>query len=173
MAANYSILKIENNHSNSSFSIVPPLQVEEIPHSVENAGVYINHGILIGEILGLNMENTIETMDMLHRVGAQLDEDAPNRVIKGVPVLPEVTEDLIVELESVLQKIRSSVDDDGRPLENNGNALNSSPRLDKDEEGRLFIKSHHIYLFELREMLIRITELLRYGFNNNLLITYE
>ena len=169
MAANYLVWKIDNNHSDSNYKIIPKEKEYEIPHEVE-VGIYLNHSILFGEIVGLKMEELLWVVDMLHRVGQDLEEDLGEQY-NGVPIITEIAEKALKEIELVYNELHQAVDANARPLDTlNGHLLKKSPSIGVDEEGRLFFHSHHMYLFDLLEVQIRIMELIRYAFKENVLL---
>jgi hypothetical protein len=171
MAANYSELIIDNR-PNQGYNIIPKEKTYEMPPNVIDIGVYINHTILIGEILGLNTEELLWAVNMLHRVGAQLEEDLPERSSTGTPVIKEIAELLLKEFENVFKTLDNAIDEEGRPLKITGESLISSSSLGTDDQGRLFINSHHIYLFDLQEKLKMLIDLINYAIKNNLLLRY-
>ncbi len=170
MAANYSSLIIDNEHSNPDYNILIGGKIQEIPHGIDGAGVYINHTILVGEILGLNVQEAISIMEIVHRVGKQLEDDFPDNVSKGTPIIRETGEILLKDFEDIYTALNNAIDEEGRPLEITGESLKNSPRIEIDEQGRMILKSHHIYLVELREMLHGMIKLLSYGIKNNMLL---
>lgn len=172
MAGYYTELVIDNQHSDPNYTILPGDSLGALPPKVTDANTYINHFILAGEILGLDMEDLKWCMEMLSRVGKDLENDLPEGVYNGTPVIKEVAEMLLKEFTKLRQALDGSVDREGRPVGEGGECLRNSDSIDANEDGRLFFRSHHIYVFDLQEKLKSFTGLLSYSLQNNLLLRY-
>lgn len=172
MAGYYTELVIDNQHSDPNYNILSGDSIHAMPPKVTDANTYINHSILAGEILGLDVEDLRWCMEMLSRVGKDLERDLPEGVYDGTPIIKEVAELLLKESQKLFQALERAVDKEGRPEGELGELLKNSASIGTNEDGRLFFRSHHIYVFDLQEKLKLFIDLLSYSLANNLLLRY-
>lgn len=171
MAGYYTELIIDPQHSDPNYNISSE-SVHAMPSNVTDANTFINHSILAGEILGIETEDLKWCMEMLSRVGNDLEKDLPDGAYNGTPVIREVAELLLKEFEKILQALQQAVDIEGRPVGKSGELLKNSSSIGINEDGRLFFHSHHIYIFDLQEKLKLFIDLISYSLVNNLLLRY-
>jgi hypothetical protein len=130
-----------------------------IPVGIERAGLYINHGILAGDLLFVDIEPAVK---IVNEIDAR-DEDQDLFIRDG-----DLTT-LIEIFKEIRDKLEGAVDKDGRPYDNEeGRSLDASSLTEKDELGRLYFVSRHLHLMVLMEMLDEMIRLMEYAQKNHL-----
>jgi hypothetical protein len=136
----------------------------EPPVPVTNAGLFLNHAILLGEILGIDTVEPLETINQVHNLPEAISHF----------FIEEDYEVMIPFLNQVLAGIDSAADRDGRPLASPAAAkLLAHPLLRQTEGGSLVLLSHDIYLFDLRESLVMIRDMFVFARDHQLLVRME
>ena len=134
------------------------------PEPITDAGLYLNHAILLGEIFGLDAANALETINQVNGLPASI-----------MHFFVEEDYDVMISfLDQLLAAIDSAADQNGRPLASPEAAkLLASPLLRQTAEGSLVLLSHNVYLSDLRENLIAIRDMFHYARQHQLLLRME
>jgi hypothetical protein len=130
------------------------------PRRFEEAGKIFNGGLLAGELLGAPVSEALriieETFDLPDSVPHLYFEDE-------LPVLAAV-------LSDVLERLRSAIDEEGRPVGPGGAVLARSPLFEPDTQGRMRIRSGRYRLDDLAGDLKRLREFLTYAIQHDVLV---
>ncbi|MCU0837090.1 MAG: hypothetical protein MUE49_00020 [Rhodospirillales bacterium] len=116
-----------------------------IPERLEDAGRVFSHGLLIGDLLGLDTKPAQDALDTVYG----LPDDLPRLFLEDAIAL------LHDQFLSVAAALAEALDD-GRPVGEGGARLTASPFITADSEGRLRVQSTR---FPLSLLLFRINEL--------------
>jgi len=122
-----------------------PAPSSGVPARVEDAGRVFSHGLLVGDILGIDTEAAQQAIDTVYN----LPDDLPRLFL----------EDAIAVLHATYSRIAAALAaalDDGRPVGEVGARLAASPYVATHDDGRLHIRGTR---FPLDLLLYRFTEL--------------
>ncbi len=171
--ANFHTLRINNQHTNSHYAVLPSAREHEIPAAIKDADLYINHTIVVGEILGLPVDGIVSAMEMLDRVRLQAEADLPNVQNIATPIIKELAPRILDDFERIWSMFNAAMDQDGRPSSANGELLRNSSYVKSDTSGRMMFIGRLVYLMDLREQMGKIIALLKFGLQNDLLIQLD
>lgn len=139
---------------------MPPIPAG-VPSRVEGAGLYLNHGILIGELFGLD---TAEALNTVNEVGDGPESLPRLFIADDFPVMIDL-------FEGVAERLAQAVDAAGRPRDSEwGRRLRASPLLAEQDDGRLVIESRKVELADLQEKARDIAALFRFARDEKLLV---
>lgn len=138
-------------------SPLPPLP-PDVPASFPKAGLLINHGVLAAETLGLDTSELQWRLDAVTSV--------PEPVIQAYD--EEDAVEMVRLFSAVGEALLRALDDDGRPRGEMGERLAASPHLGRDEEGRLYFKSHRLHAIDLRRALSPFSHFLKFAADHGL-----
>jgi hypothetical protein len=119
----------------------------------------VNHGLLVGELLGVDTAEAIEILDALERAYNIYQDYFPEREPLEKLIYPEDTLILYKTFSETLALLNEALDEDGRPKGISGAQLAASPLIETDASGHLSTRSHHLSLLELK---VRLDELCRF-----------
>ena len=159
--ADYSTLALQAPRDNEGRrSELPPLP-SDVPGAVEDAGLYLNHGILVGELLGVEGSDALAAINEVHG----LPEGMPRLFISDdYPTLQ-------LFLGALTDKLASALDGDGRPRPGaHAERLLASPLITRDGAGRLATVSRHVLLGDLREHLLALLAMFSFAKEQGLLV---
>lgn len=141
---------------------LPPLP-SGVPASFPKAGLLINHGVLAAEILGL------DTSELQWRLDAVTG--LPEPVIQAYD--EEDAAEMVRLFAAVTEALLEALDDEGAPRGEKGEQLAASPHLARDEEGRLYFKSHRLHAIDLRRALPLFSRFLKFAADHGLWLRIE
>ena len=125
-----------------------------VPATVERAGLYINHGAAVGDLLGVDTQPLIDVYNEIYNRDDEAD------VLIHQDQLPI----LIEGLAEIRARLDQAIDADGKPQPNaGGRALAASSLIETDALGRLFLKSRYVDLVDLREQRGAMLAMLAYA----------
>lgn len=116
-----------------------------VPERLEDAGRVFSHGLLVGDILGVDTKAAQEALDTVYN----LPDDLPRLFL----------EDAIEQLRATYRAIAAALAaalQDGRPVGKGGERLAASPHIATDDEGRQHVLGTR---YPLRLLLVRLNEL--------------
>jgi hypothetical protein len=132
----------------AALELVGDLPVTVTPRRIERANVVLNHGLLVGDLLGIPIRDAQRVLD------AVADRDDPT-----------LTTGEIAVVRDTYRAVRAALDlattPDGRPAENRaGEALRGSDLFESDTAGVLAVRHRRMPLPELRGALDAIDRML-------------
>jgi hypothetical protein len=137
--------------------------VDGAPGRLVGAGRTLNHGLLLGALLGVptaRAEEIIADVD-------SLPSDVPRLFLEN-----DLAE-MIATYRGVHSRLGEAIDDEGRPVGGKGAALAASGRLAQDDQGRLFVRTGHVSLADLVADLARLSSFLEAAVASGLLVMKE
>jgi len=137
-----------------------PSLPDGIGPQLAEAGLTINHGLLVGELLGVK---TTDTMRLLEDI---------NRIPDSLPtvLLGEDIRDLYETFSQISIALHESIDSEGCSKGIGGTVLEGSELVEADQEGRLYLQSRHLELLELKFRLAELSRFFQVAIDHNLLI---
>lgn len=134
-----------------------------VPRTYPGAGLLLNHGILAGELLGLDTREAQQTVDvaggMPEGVIRAYDEDDARALAR-----------LLATVEAALGE---AVGPGGAPRGPLGQRLAASPLVTRDGEGRLLFASHRLPVADLQRELPAFRRFLGYAADHGLWLLIE
>lgn len=127
-----------------------------VPPEFPDAAAVVSGGLLLGEILGVDTADAVQTLEVATRATAlrrETDEDAERLLFDDDLTVLRDTFDAIAAVAA------SAVDADGRPAGRAGDRLVQSEHVSLDEDGRAFIGTRRIRVADLAD---RISDLVRF-----------
>lgn len=117
-----------------------PQRPEGVPLVFPGAGLLLNHGLLAGELLGLDTSEAQGVVDRQGRMPEDFEEVYDDDDVAALHVY-------LAELAGAL---REAVDTDGRPSSPAAEGLAASPLLETEPGGRLVFRSRLLPVADLR-----------------------
>lgn len=127
---------------------------------IEKANLVLNHGLLVGELLGIPIHQAQRIIDQVYD---QADT---------YPYFDVEKQTWLLNTYTIISKaLDSAINEDGTPADNaSGKALTQSDLLDIDNNDSLIIKHRRVRLEDLRHKLSELTRFLSFAIGNNLWI---
>jgi hypothetical protein len=153
----------------SSLSVYVPSTMKggfrgEIPAPIRDAGLFLNHAILLAEMFGIDAAAALESVNQVHG----LPEGIPHLFIR------EDHDVMVPFLGRLLDELDAAVDSNGRPRASTGaSTLLANPLLRRADDGALVLRSHDIALAELRERVAAMRDLFAFARDHGLLVRME
>ena len=116
------------------------------PDRLQDAGRVFSHGLLVGDMLGLDTAAAQQTLDTVYH----LPDDLPRLFLEDAIAV------LQASYRGIAQALAAALDDDGRPAGQGGARLAASPHIAADAQGRLQVRGTR---FSLSLLLARLQEL--------------
>lgn len=135
----------------------PPASLAE--ERVEDASRVWGHAILVGEILGIDMDEVQAELDGIYG----LPDDLPWLFL-------EESMTLLRKALALLLKSLGHAIEDGRPIGEGGARLAASPHIVERPDGRLQVSTTSFALDELQSRLEAIDRMLQYALDHGLLV---
>jgi hypothetical protein len=140
-----------------------PARPADVPDVWENAGLLINHSLLVAEILGIDASDLLWRLEAIWAVPAEVlrafdEEDA--RVMDRI-------------FERVEDALGEALDEDGAPRGELGARLAASDHLGSDRHGKLYFRSHRLDVRDLRRYLGPFRRFLRFAADQGLWLRVE
>ena len=134
-----------------------------LPRRFPEAGLLLNHGLLVAELLEVDTEAAAATLE--------LAEGGPEGLIRA---LDEEDAGLLAPFfDEVAQSLQNALDPAGLPQGSAGSLLAASPLVTTDEPGRLILRSHRLPLIELRDRLPTLARYLRFAADHGLWALFD
>ncbi|HSF43575.1 MAG TPA: hypothetical protein VLT87_27525 [Thermoanaerobaculia bacterium] len=140
-------------------SKLPP----EVPRTFTGAGLLLNHGILAAELLGLDTREAQTAIDVAGGM--------PEGVLRAYD--EEDAEILAKILAATAAALGEALDAGGGSRGPLGERLAASPLLGLDDQGRLFFKSRHLLVNDLRRELPALSRFLKFAADHGLWLRIE
>lgn len=135
---------------------------------LEKANLVLNHGLLIGEMLGIPIRKAQQIID---RVYNQLG--SPNGT--GPAILRTSEQQwLLMTFSAISSALYRAINTDGTPSQNTfGKVLGNSDLLEMAEDGSLIITHRQLHLSDLQRKLCRLNEFLSFAIGNGEIIKMQ
>ncbi|HIK17862.1 MAG TPA: hypothetical protein IGS53_21600 [Leptolyngbyaceae cyanobacterium M33_DOE_097] len=140
---------------------------------LDDAGLVINHSLLVGEILGENINPAIELLDEINRANRLFEESYENAESSSA-ILYEEDINLLYEIFSkILEHLSAAISHTGQPVGIGGERLLASELVGNDANGVLYLHSRHVELLTLKMKLEELCDFLKFATAQNLLVKIE
>jgi hypothetical protein len=136
------------------------VNLNHIPQILEKASLYLNHSIVIGEILDIETDSLTEILNATYSNEPLLSK---SQIETLITILSQINTALSLGISGTSKAINSDI---GKKLEESG-------IIDIDSAGRLWFEDRHLYLSDLHQKLETLTKMLKAALDKNIPIKLD